>query len=666
MRKIYFFKFLLVLNAIVAYSQNLVDSSSWVVGSTATPSGFTNYGFTPGVNTRELGLGPNGEEVVLWTATPTDVNSLDGGFITTNVPIDNTKTYRLSVWIKKAGTNDGATYFGMYSKDSSDSQSTLNLDGTLNNNPYFRIGDLPTLNEWYLLVGFVHKSDYNSTVEIGGIYNTNGDKVLDLNNDFKFSTTSVNLVLRAFQNGTNTLTDREYFYDPRIEVVNGTETSDGENNNTATDPSNVFIGNDAGISNTTGKNNVFVGTNSGQSNTTGQTNVFVGRNSGRSNIDGKNNVFSGNAAGFGNISGNFNTFLGTYAGRENIDGKRNVFIGSNAGRNSIGNTNVFIGYEAGFNEVGNNKLYIENSSSDTPLVYGDFAKDQLGINTNAIPDGYNFAVGGGASIDGSIRAATLDIEAPDNSEDWLPVTIGREVKPFFRNFNFVVSPSTNTNELLGFSIIDKNLISRQDNYFRDDFSRVSYMTNRDQYFFSVGHNDREGQDRASIQMPLTNSKVVIAGFGDYLEDQNHKLIVKDGTALIENAIYTNGRIAIGTTEEDPGYALTVKGKVHVQEVKVDLLGVLAPDYVFKKEYDLKTLEEVQNYIAKEGHLPNIPSASEMEKEGVNLKEMNMKLLEKVEELTLYTIAQEKAIKEQKEANDSLEKRLQKLEELLQQ
>ncbi|WP_298538940.1 tail fiber protein [uncultured Aquimarina sp.] len=428
---------------------------------------------------------------------------------------------------------------------------------------------------------------------------------------------------------------------------------------------NSFFGGNSGRDNTA-NNNSFFGANSGQSNTTGQTNVFVGRNSGRNNVEGSNNVFNGNSAGFSNASGNFNTFLGTFAGRENIDGRRNVFVGGNAGRNSTGNANILIGYRAGFNETGNNKLIIENSDSDTPLVYGDFATDQFGINTNTIPDGYNFAVGGGASIDGSVKAATLDIEAPDNSEDWLPVTIGREVKPFTRNFNFVVSPSTSTNELLGFSIVDKNLISRQDNYFRDDFTRISYMSNRNQYIFSLDHNDRQGQDQAAIQMPLTNSKIVIAGFGDYLEDQGHKFIVKDGTALIENAIYTNGRIAIGTTEDDPGYALTVKGKVHVQEVKVDLLGVLAPDYVFYEDYKLKTLEQVEDYIDQEGHLPNIPSASEMESQGVNLKEMNMRLLEKVEELTLYTIAQEKAIKEQQEANDALEKRLQKLEKLLQQ
>ncbi|AXT53937.1 hypothetical protein D1818_25145 [Aquimarina sp. BL5] len=442
-------------------------------------------------------------------------------------------------------------------------------------------------------------------------------------------------------------------------------TNEGVNSGEQGD-NNSFFGVNSGRNNTA-NNNSFFGANSGQSNTIGQTNVFVGRNSGRNNIEGSNNVFTGNAAGFNNASGNFNTFLGTFAGRENIEGRRNVFIGGNAGRNSIGNANILIGYRAGFNETGNNKLIIENSDSDTPLIYGDFATDQLGINTNTIPEGYNFAVGGGASISEDLDANSVTIGVSEIADsNWRRLQIGREIEPGRRNFNFVVSPNSETTEYLAFGISDKNKISRQSNYFRDDFSRISYMSNRNQYFFTLDHNDREGQNQAAIQMPLENSKIVIAGFGDYLEDQGHKLIVKDGTALIENAIYTNGRIAIGTTEDDPGYALTVKGKVHVQEVKVDLLGVLAPDYVFYEDYKLKTLEQVEDYIDQEGHLPNIPSASEMEKEGVNLKEMNMKLLEKVEELTLYTIAQEKAIREQREANNTLEKRLQKLEELLKQ
>ncbi|WP_072883091.1 tail fiber protein [Flagellimonas taeanensis] len=102
-----------------------------------------------------------------------------------------------------------------------------------------------------------------------------------------------------------------------------------------------------------------------------------------------------------------------------------------------------------------------------------------------------------------------------------------------------------------------------------------------------------------------------------------------------------GNVGIGTNSPDS--KLTVKGNIHAEEVKVDL-SVPGPDYVFKEDYDLKSLEEVQNYIKEHGHLPNIPSAKEMETNGIQLGEMNMKLLEKIEELTLYILEQEKRIK----------------------
>ncbi|GGD07570.1 hypothetical protein GCM10011368_06870 [Hyunsoonleella pacifica] len=68
-----------------------------------------------------------------------------------------------------------------------------------------------------------------------------------------------------------------------------------------------------------------------------------------------------------------------------------------------------------------------------------------------------------------------------------------------------------------------------------------------------------------------------------------------------------------------------------------------PDYVFTNDYKLPTLLEVEAYIKENGHLPNIDSAKEVEKNGVLLGEMNAKLLEKIEELTLYIIEQQKQI-----------------------
>jgi hypothetical protein len=110
-----------------------------------------------------------------------------------------------------------------------------------------------------------------------------------------------------------------------------------------------------------------------------------------------------------------------------------------------------------------------------------------------------------------------------------------------------------------------------------------------------------------------------------------------------------GNVGIGTT--NPTNKLDVNGTVHSQEVKVDMLGW--SDFVFKKEYNLPTLEEVEKHIAEKGHLENIPSEKEVLENGINLGEMNAKLLQKIEEMTLYLIEMKKDINILKEENKIL-------------
>ena len=119
-------------------------------------------------------------------------------------------------------------------------------------------------------------------------------------------------------------------------------------------------------------------------------------------------------------------------------------------------------------------------------------------------------------------------------------------------------------------------------------------------------------------------------------------------------ILSGGNVGIGTTSPDA--KLTVNGTIHSKEVKVDL-NVPGPDYVFEKDYKLKTLAEVQKYIAVNKHLPEIPSAKVMEQNGVDLSNMNMQLLKKVEELTLYLIEKDKSEKEQAIKFNALEKQV---------
>lgn len=119
----------------------------------------------------------------------------------------------------------------------------------------------------------------------------------------------------------------------------------------------------------------------------------------------------------------------------------------------------------------------------------------------------------------------------------------------------------------------------------------------------------------------------------------------------------NGKIGIGTSTPDE--LLTVKGKIHTQEVLVDLNGAVAPDFVFeayfngtstlKPSYQMMDLKDVSAYIKEHHHLPEIKSAATLAEEGLELKEMNLLLLQKIEELTLYTIEQQSQIDELKAA-----------------
>ncbi|MEW6003355.1 MAG: hypothetical protein AB1638_12030 [Nitrospirota bacterium] len=105
-----------------------------------------------------------------------------------------------------------------------------------------------------------------------------------------------------------------------------------------------------------------------------QGNTYYGTGAGAS-LDGTGwyNAFFGYNAGYNTTGGDYNTFIGYSAGLNNTTGNYNTFIGRAAGySNQTGIGNVFLGYGAGYNETGSDKLYIDNSSTSTPLIYGEF------------------------------------------------------------------------------------------------------------------------------------------------------------------------------------------------------------------------------------------------------------------------------------------------------
>ncbi len=131
---------------------------------------------------------------------------------------------------------------------------------------------------------------------------------------------------------------------------------------------------------------------------------------------------------------------------------------------------------------------------------------------------------------------------------------------------------------------------------------------------------------------------------------------------INDHIYKNGKVGINTnvlpgvvgTEDVSYYSLFVAGGILTEEARVALKSDWA-DYVFKDDYKLATLQEVEEHIKDKGHLKGIPSAAQVKQNGINVAEMDKALLEKVEELTLYIIQLNKKLDDQQKEIDELKK-----------
>ena len=119
---------------------------------------------------------------------------------------------------------------------------------------------------------------------------------------------------------------------------------------------------------------------------------------------------------------------------------------------------------------------------------------------------------------------------------------------------------------------------------------------------------------------------------------------ESGPVVLANG---GGNVGIGvlgpTRKLEVGGDAIVYGDIESEKVKVSTTPGSFPDYVFKPEYKLRSLNELESFIQTNGHLPNVPKAEEVEANGQNLGEIQKKLLEKIEELTLYTIDEEKRL-----------------------
>jgi len=165
--------------------------------------------------------------------------------------------------------------------------------------------------------------------------------------------------------------------------------------------SNTAVGYQVLYSSTYGASNAALGRRALYENTTGSYNTALGNLALNSNTTAHHNTAVGYKAMSSNTTGFENTAIGYQANSANEEGSYNTMIGFEAGNATIAHNksgNVFLGYKAGYNDITDNKLYIENSDSDTPLIWGDFANDSVKINgTFNIAGAYSFPVTDGTS-----------------------------------------------------------------------------------------------------------------------------------------------------------------------------------------------------------------------------------------------------------------------------
>jgi trimeric autotransporter adhesin len=407
---------------------------------------------------------------------------------------------------------------------------------------------------------------------------------------------------------------------------------------------NSFLGSDAGRANTTGSGNLFLGTQAGRNNIGGSNNSFIGIYSGYSNISGTGNVMLGESSGYGNTTGANNIMLGSFSGRNNVGGSNNSFIGSYAGySNTSGDGNVMIGDASGFgNTSGYNNIMMGKSSGRLNTV--GFNNSFIGVFA-----GYNNTSGAGNVMLG-LSSGLNNTTGNDN------IFIGNNAgsaNTTGTNNTYLGSLANGTSALTNATAIGANATATASNTVVLGNLATTVVGKGLNVLTESGLRLNIGSGSTPFTTGNTSKVLSVNSTGDVILVQLSSAIVnatgdkpvaestwKEADGYLHNNS-TNG-VVIGGTGLD-GNSLIVKGGVLSKEVNVKVEGSESwPDYVFQPSYKRMSLDEVEKFITVNKHLPNVPSAAEMAITGNNLGKTDVKLLEKVEELTLYLLEMKKA------------------------
>jgi hypothetical protein len=329
--------------------------------------------------------------------------------------------------------------------------------------------------------------------------------------------------------------------------------------------------------------------------------TFVGYEAGHSN-EGTNNTFMGRSSGYSNNTGHQNIFIGNGAGYFNTSGYGNTFVGHWAGySHDQGIYNVCFGKEAGYSlDTGENNTCI-----------GSYA----GWNNET--GSRNVFIGFGAG-QGETGSDKLYIANGTFSDDVL-------IHGDFSSGRVGIG-TTNLQEAFQVQGNSSYVTSKVKNDYTNGNSW--FVAENDAQNWYMGVNGIAG-DKFQIALP-GDPKFVIA---------------------------TDGKVGIGM--QTPSYKLDVAGDINTTgEIRRNGSTYNHPDYVFEPDYELLPLEELNDYLTQNRHLPGMPSAEEVKEEGVKLFEQNRLLLEKLEESYLYIVELQKKITELQKTTTKLEYTLQ--------
>ncbi len=318
----------------------------------------------------------------------------------------------------------------------------------------------------------------------------------------------------------------------------------------------------------------------------------------------------GNTSGRGDIS--FFSYGNYKAKIENaVGGGDFSFVETQFG--AISNTKFGIG-----TENPQSSLHIDNLGTGDGIRLGEKFKIRQSNNSNNHIVLENFSVDGNLFIRSRISGTTGNLFLNDLGGN---VGIG------------TTSPSQKL-EVFNSNAFNSNAEAQA----QDHITLSSNDPGNGKYFGGITWTSRTGdvnRRRASIVATRERTDADFVGLAFFTKGT-------DGSGpMYESMRLTHGgSLGIGTTTTGI-HKLAVEGSIGAREIKVQASGW--SDFVFENNYNLPTLKEVESHISENGHLKDIPSAKEVEKDGFFLGQMDAKLLQKIEELTLYTIQQEKKI-----------------------